>query len=156
MPTDADLYVERLSVRGRWWLVVLAMAVFGSVEISAGLGWTVAVIALVGVLIPTVALLAGVGRATVRVDAGGVHAGRQTMNYDDMESVEVLDAAQTRLQLGLRADPSAHLVVRGYIPTSVLIRPLRAEPVPYWLLSSRHPQQLLAAVEQAARTHLNS
>jgi hypothetical protein len=65
--------------------------------------------------------------------------------------VEGLDARQTRLLLGPEADPAARLVVRGYIREAVLIRPLRSTPVPYWLVSTRHPGDVIAAVERAAR-----
>jgi len=41
--------------------------------------------------------------------------------------------------------------VRGYIREAVMIRPLDPQPTPYWLVSTRHPEQVIAAVEQAAR-----
>ena len=155
MPPTTPIYVERLSVRRRWWVIVVAIALFGGLEVSAGLDWigttvTLGVAALVAGL-----LLMGVGRPVVRIDEDGVHVGGRTLSFDDMESAEGLDRERTRLQLGPAADPAAFLVVRGYIPESVLIRPMNAHPTPYWLVSSRRPGELVAAVETAARAYLN-
>ena len=151
MPADEPLYVERLAVRARWWAVVLAVAAFGSVELFAGFRGPVIAVVVAAILVPTVVLLIAAGRTSLVVDTVGVHVGGQTMTYDEMESVEGLDAVRTRLTLGPRADPTARLVVRGFIKESVLVRPLRSEPVPYWLVSTRHPDRVIAAVEQGAR-----
>ena len=147
----APLYVERLAIRARWWVVVILIALFGSSELFAGFNGRIVAIVVAAVLVPTVVLLALAGRTTLRVDTEGVHAGGQTMTFDEMDSAQALDAQETRLMLGPQADPAARLVVRGYIREAVLIRPLEVEPVPYWLVSTRHPLKVIAAVEQAAR-----
>lgn len=151
MPETGPTYVERLSVRARWWVVVIVIALGASTELFAGFTWPVITVVVTAVLVPTVGLLAWAGRTKLVVDAHGLTAAGQTMSFDDMESVEGLDAQQTRLLLGPDADPAARLVVRGYIREAVLVRPLRSEPTPYWLVSTRHPTQVIAAVERAAR-----
>ena len=156
MPARPDVYVapayaERLSIRPRWWLVVLLVALFGSSELFAGFDGRVIAVVVAAVVVPTVVLLALAGRTVLRVDATGVHVGSATMSFDDMDSVQALDAPTTRLMLGPQADPAARLFVRGYIRESVLIRPLNPEPAPYWLVSTRRPDAVIAAVETAAR-----
>ena len=151
VPTDDALYVERLTVRPVWWVVAIAVALLGASELAAGFSWQIGLIALAVALAPTISVLAILSRLTVRVDAAGIHAGGRTMAYDEMESVEALDRKQTKEQVGPAADPAAFLVFRGYVGESVLVRPLDSRPVPYWLVSSRHPQQIVAAVERAAR-----
>jgi hypothetical protein len=151
MPSDQPLYVERLAIRARWWAVVIAIALFGSAELFAGFDGRVVAVVVAAVLLPTVVLLAMASRLTLTVDTEGVHVGDATMSFDDMESVEALDPARTRLTLGPAADPAARLFVRGFIRESVLVRPMRSQPVPYWLVSSRHPEAVITAVEQAAR-----
>ena len=151
MPSPPPVYVERLSIRARWWAVVLTIALFGSTELFAGFSGRVVAVVVTAVVVPTAVLLALAGRTTLRVDAEGVSAGGQTMRFDDMDSVQSLDAQETRLLLGPQADPAARLVIRGYIRESVLLRPADPEPVPYWLVSTRHPQQVIDAVERAAR-----
>ena len=144
-------YSERLSIKPRWWAVVLAVALFGSSELFAGFGGRVIAVVVAAVVIPTVVLLALAGRMVLRVDADGIHVGGATMSYDEMDSVEGLDAASTRLMLGPQADPSARLFVRGFIREAVLVRPRDPSPTPYWLVSTRRPTAVIAAVEQAAR-----
>lgn len=151
MPTAPPVYVERLSIRARWWAVVLVIAGFGSTELFAGFSGRVIAVVLTAVLVPTVVLLALAGRTTLRVDATGVHAGGHRLPFDRMDSAQALDAHQTRLMLGPEADPSARLVIRGYIREAVLLRPLEGADVPYWLVSTRRPQQVIDAIEQAAR-----
>ena len=148
------IYVERLAVRARWWVVVIAIALFGSAELFAGFDGRIIAIVVVVVLVPTVTLLTLSSRTVLRVDHVGLHVGGATMTYDDMESVEALDAAATRLLLGPQADPAARLFIRGYIREAVLVRLMRSEPIPYWLVSTRHPGEVIAAVEQAARATL--
>jgi hypothetical protein len=145
------VYVERLSVRARWWAVVIGIALVGSLELAAGFNaWVVAGVVAAS-LVPTVTLLALAGRTVVRVDGTGITAGTVRVDFDDIESVEALDARRTRLVLGPEADPAAKLVVRGFVKESVVVRPLRSTPIPYWLISTRQPHQVVAAVEQAAR-----
>jgi hypothetical protein len=151
VPADDALYVERLTVRPIWWVVALAIALGAASELAAGFSWPVGLVALAVAVVPTVGVLVVLSRLTVRVDRRGLHAGGRTMTYDEMESVEALDAGRTKAQAGPAADPAAFLVFRGYIRESVLVRPLDARPVPYWLVSTRHPAQVVAAVEQAAR-----
>ena len=151
VPTDDAVYVERLTVRPIWWAVALTISVLGAGELAAGFRWQIGLIALVVALAPTVSVLAILSRLTIRVDARGIHAGGRTMTYDEMESVEALDRKQTKVQAGPGADPAAHLVFRGYVAESVVVRPLAPRPVPYWLVSTRHPQHIVAAVERAAR-----
>ena len=147
----APIYVERLSIKARWWGVVIAVALFGSSELFAGFDGRVIAVVIAAVLVPTIVLLTLAGRTVLRVDPDGIHVGTATMSFDDMDSVEGLNPAETRLMLGPNADPSARLFVRGYIRESVLVRPRDPQPTPYWLVSTRRPDAVIAAVEQAAR-----
>jgi hypothetical protein len=149
----APVYVERLSIKPRWWAVVLAVALFGSSELFAGFGGRVIAVVVAAVVVPTVVLLTLASRTVLRVDSDGIHVGGATMSYDEMDSVEALDPPTTRLMLGPQADPAARLFVRGYIREAVLIRPRNPTPTPYWLVSTRHPADVISAVEQAARAN---
>jgi hypothetical protein len=144
------LYEERLSIRARWWAVLLAIALFGSSELFAGFDGRIIAIVVAAVVVPTIVLLTLAGRTVLRVDAAGIHAAGTTIGFDEIDSVQALDAHETRLMLGPQADPAARLIVRGYIREAIIIRPVDAS-APYWLVSTRHPQDVIAAVERAAR-----
>ncbi len=60
-----------------------------------------------------------------------------------------LDAEQTRRRAGVEADARAHLVLRPYVSTAVEITlDDPADPVPYWLVSTRRPEALAAALDR--------
>jgi hypothetical protein len=155
MPTtrsvNASVYDERLSLPWYWWLVALGIVAAGTAEVAAGFTWDVALGVFAALGLPTAALLTVMGRGRVRVDAAGVHAGGRTLDYDEIDTLESLDARETRLRIGPAADPSAHLVTRGWIHSSVLIRPLDTATTPYWLVCSRRPHELIEAVTRHAR-----
>ena len=63
-----------------------------------------------------------------------------------------LDEKQARALSGPRADPAAHLLLRPYLKRAVYVG--LADPaggVPYWLVATRHPAELAAAIESAGR-----
>jgi hypothetical protein len=85
--------------------------------------------------------------------------------------VVVLDEKQSTRLRGPRADPAAHLYLRPYLKESVYVavdaaRPAAplpdhkaqpaddprtasgASPVPYWLIGTRRPAELAAAIER--------
>ena len=52
---------------------------------------------------------------------------------------------------GPRLDARAYLCLRGWIPTGVRIALADPQdPTPYWLLSTRRPEALAAALQQTA------
>ena len=89
------------------------------------------------------------GRTMVRVDAEGLHAGGSLLPATDIAGATVLDGPQTRLRLGPRADPRAYVVARGFIKQSVEVAPLDERAVPYWLVSTRRPDELVEALRSA-------
>ena len=61
-----------------------------------------------------------------------------------------LDAEEMRLQAGRDADARAYLLLRPYLKRGVrvdLTDP--SDPAPYWLISSRRPDRLAAALTRA-------
>ena len=68
-------------------------------------------------------------------------------------AVAALDADQTRLVSGRDADARAYLLLRPYLNRAVRVEITDpADPTPYWLVSSRHPEALAAALGAAAPT----
>lgn len=149
---DADTwpFEERLSVPWHWWLICAGVVAVGGAEVVAGLRWQLVVAIYLVITAGAAAALTAMGRTRVRVDAAGIHAGRRTLPLGDVVSVQALDPSQTRAQLGPAGDPAAHVVTRGWIRTAVLVRTAPDVAQPYWLLSSRRPGELVAAVRHEA------
>lgn len=65
-----------------------------------------------------------------------------------IEKVEVLDSESMRLQRTRFANPAAFLALRFWCSTGVKITLNdKRDPTPYWLVSSRKPEKLKAALE---------
>jgi hypothetical protein len=91
----------------------------------------------------------------ISVDAREIQIGRASIEHGYISSCRALTAEQTRQRAGVEADARAHLVLRPYVKTAVEITlDDPDDPVPYWLVSTRRPQQLAAALQDAASSTL--
>ncbi|MFI5428789.1 DUF3093 domain-containing protein [Aeromicrobium sp. UC242_57] len=87
------------------------------------------------------------GAVDITVDADGLRVGRAHLEPRHIGEVTVLNRAAYRHTLGPGADVRAHMMTRPYIDhgiTVVVDDP--TDPAPYWLISSRHPEALAAAL----------
>jgi len=153
--TTAPSYDERLTVPLRWWPVILGIVTMGVLEIASGFTYVVYVpvtIFLVGFFVVPLALS---GRIKVRLRDGVLTAGGDELPVMNITSVQALDRAATRLKLGPEADPACHQVVRGWIGPSVVLRLTNPKPTPYWVVSTRHPDELADAIK-SARAHVRA
>jgi hypothetical protein len=144
-------YHERLRVPLRWWVLSAAFAatLWLAFEVSipyAAVLWGATAV-VVGAL---AALLVGYGAAEVAVRDGELRAGRARIPVDLLAEPTVLDAEATRRQTGTEADARAYLLLRPYVRRSVRVTVTdRSDPTPYWLLSTRHPERLVASLRRA-------
>lgn len=144
----AGHYRERLGP-SLWVLVSAAVAGPMAALVFAPIDTTVALLAgaLVGVAV--VALLVA-GAPVVAVRDGMLHAGRAHMPVDLMGEPTVSTGEEARLQRGPGLDPRAWHVIRGGIDGVVVIPVEDADdPTPAWVISSRTPDRLAAAVRRA-------
>jgi Protein of unknown function (DUF3093) len=140
---------ERLYVPLTWWPVLIAIVIFGSLEVGSGFSYVVLVpvaIFLFGFFIVPLALS---GLVRVRLRDGVLQAGKDELPVMQVTTITALDRAETRLRLGPQADPACHSVVRGWVGSSVMLRMANPEPVPYWIVSTRHPEELVSAIKQS-------
>ncbi|MFL6108931.1 MAG: DUF3093 domain-containing protein [Marmoricola sp.] len=144
MPTT---YSERLTVPLRWWVwATFFLATFWLAFIVALPEWIAW--AGTGVLVAAVyAMFLWVGSARVEVRDGVLHVGPAHIGLSLIGEVEALDKEGTRRVHGPQADARAFLHTRPYISRAVRIAiDDPADPTPYWLVSSRHPRTLAAAL----------
>jgi len=140
-------YAERLSVPLRWWvqstMLVASLWLAVVVAMPATAAWVITGVAAA----LTAAALLSYGALTVTVSDGVLRAGRAHIPVELLGTVTALDADQMRRLAGVDADARAHLVLRGYVHGGVRVDVADpADPTPYWLISSRRPAALAAAV----------
>lgn len=143
---------ERLSVPVSWWVlaVLLAVALLAAFGFYLGPVWGIGVAVLA--LAVAVAVFASAA-ITITVDERELHVGRSVIEHRYLGASASLDADQAARRGGVEADARAHLVLRPYIRTAVEIAlDDPADRVPYWLVSTRRPAELAAALTAAAAT----
>ena len=143
----APTYDERLGVPLRWWVqgfmftASLWLAVLAALPEAAA--WAVTAVAAAVV----VAVLLGYGRARITVRDGVLRAGRARIEARHLGAATALDPEAARRAAGVEADARAYLLLRPYLKRAVRVEVVDpADPTPYWLLSTRRPEQLASAL----------
>jgi len=149
-PTAEAGHRERLHVPLRWWVQgTMLVATFWLAFVVATPG-LVAWAATAVLLLVMVALFLAYGSPRVEVADGWLRAGRARIAGEFLGEVSPLDAAETRRVAGPDADARAYLLLRPYLRRAVRVEIADpADPTPYWLVASRRPAQLAAALESA-------
>lgn len=148
--TTSTSYDERLGVPLRWW--ALATMFFASVLLAFLVALPAEVaFGTIGLMVAgIVALFLGYGAAEVAVRDGEFVAGQARIPVGFLAEPTPLDSDRTKLALGRDADARAYLLVRPYLKRSVKVLVVDpADPTPYWLVSTRHPRTLAAALAEA-------
>lgn len=144
-------YTERLSVPWWSWVPFLigggALALEISISASGLPGWVPFVIVL-----PVVAaLMIWVGRLRVAVTPGEFQVDDARLPVAVISGVVALDADGKREILGVGSHPMAFVVQRPWIGGAVqVLLDDPQDPTPYWVVSTRRPVKLAAALLAAA------
>ncbi len=144
MPTE---YQERLYVPLRWWvqatMFLATVWLAFIVALPTWIAWTGS-----GALLAVVfGMFAWIGASSVEVRDGVLYVGPAQIALQHLGSVEPLDKEATRRVHGVDADVRAFLHTRPYISQAVKITITDPDdPTPYWLVSTRHPRKLAAAL----------
>ena len=148
------LFRERLTVPIMWWVLASLFALSVLLAVGAYLGpvWGI------GTALATVMVAAAIfisAAVVISIDAREIRIGRASIEHAYIASSQALAADEARHRAGVGADARAHLVLRPYVRTAVEITLDDPEdPVPYWLVSTRRPQQLAEALREAASSTL--
>jgi hypothetical protein len=87
--------------------------------------------------------LVSFGSARISVSDGVLRAGRAHIAAAHVGTVTALDADETRRTAGRDADARAYLLLRPYLKRAVRVQINDPQdPTPYWLVSTRHPDEL--------------
>jgi hypothetical protein len=145
-------YREYLRVPVSYWLLAIpVVAVLGG-ELYAGFGGYIPPLIYAVFTAVVVALLLSWGAASIEVSDGVLRAGRGTLPLNQIGEVVALDEKQSALMRGPRADPAARLLLRPYLKRTVYIEVAGPGETPYWLVGTRHPEQLASAIKRSRET----
>jgi hypothetical protein len=150
--TQTVRYHERLRVPAWWWLPGFGLAALIALEVDQGVQAMPAWIPFAVLLPVAAAVLLWFGRFDVRVvsSPGGetelcVNAAHLPVSVIS-RSAEVPRSAKSAA-LGRQLDPAAYVVHRAWVgPMVLLVLDDPDDPTPYWLVSCRHPDRVLAAL----------
>ncbi|MGH3277223.1 MAG: DUF3093 domain-containing protein [Streptosporangiaceae bacterium] len=146
-------YSERLRVPTSYWgLGFITMVTFATFA-WAGFSLVVAAASYLVLLgVPGVALWLW-GNASVVVTDGELRAGREAIPVARAGHVQALDKEQTVKLRGPLADPAAFMLIRPYLDRAVYIEipevpgaAAAGSGCPYWLVGTRNPEALAAAI----------
>jgi hypothetical protein len=138
-------YRERLYAPVAWWLLAVP-----SVVVLGGLFYEVLSdpwppLVMLGLAVVCAAALVAYGRTEVQVTGGKLRAGGAELPLASVGEVVPLDEKQSAQLRGPRSDPAAYQYSRPYLKRSVYLA--TGDPrVPYWLIGTRRPDELAAAV----------
>jgi hypothetical protein len=148
------LFRERLTVPIMWWVLAGLFALSVLLAVGAYLGpvWGIGT-ALATMLVAVVIFVSAA--VVISIDTREIRIGRASIEHAYISGSLPLTAEEARQRAGVEADARAHLVLRPYVRTAVEITLDDPEdPVPYWLISTRRPQQLAEALRGAASSTL--
>lgn len=145
--SDASHTVQyREALRPPWWWYAVAIFVAGllaaefhisSLDLTDYLSF--------GILLPlSVVIVWSLGRGTLEIRDGELRVRGAHIALADIDGAVALDAETLRRVVGREGDPAAFVSIRPWIGPGVqLWLDDPDDPTPYWVISSRHPQQVV-------------
>jgi len=142
-------YRERLTVPIVWWVLsgLFALSMLLAVGLYVGPVWGICTALIIFAAVTAIFVAAAI---EVSVDQDWLRVGRASIELGYLGAAAALDAEAARRRQGPAADARAYLVLRSYISTAVEVTVTDADdPAPYWLVSTRRPRALTAALTAA-------
>jgi hypothetical protein len=143
-------YRERLLVPVSYWLIAVPVVVTLGAEAYFFVDGIIPPLVIVVLYLIVAAFLVNWSSATIEVSGGVLRAGKDSLPLSEADEAIALDDKQAMALGGPRADPAAHILLRPYLKRAVYIGLADlGQGVPYWLVATRHPAELAAAIESA-------
>jgi hypothetical protein len=141
-------YRERLFAPPSWWVAgALTLFTFGAI-VWTGFDLWITLAVFASLFLIEAAFLLNWGRVKIEVGGGELRVGKDMVQLAATGAVHALDESQFRAMRGPRADPRAFLLIRPYLRYGVYVEITSPDsPCPYWLIASRQPAELAAAIE---------
>jgi hypothetical protein len=140
-------YRERLYLPWWHWILPLFAAGLLAAEVNMGYPGVRAWLPYVITIPLALLLLWRFSSATVVVRDGELWVGEAHLPLEFAGETQIIPGALKRKVLGPAFDPAAFALHRSWVAPMVWIHVTDEEdPTPYWLISSRHPEELVAAL----------
>jgi hypothetical protein len=143
-------YTEHLRAPAGVWILGMFSAFTFATIVWAGFNVLVAIASYVVICGGCAAILLSWGHARVEVSDGELRAGGFTLPLATAGEVAALDEARTRAMRGPSANPRALVMSRPYLRLAVYVEVIgEHQNRPYWLIGTRRPAELAAAIERS-------
>lgn len=142
-------YRETLRTPWWWYLVSIGVACLLAAEFHiSGLGLTDWI--PFGTLVPlSILLVWWLGRGRLEIAAGELRVRGAHLPLQYVSGVVALDARTLRRVVGREGDPAAFVSIRPWIGPGVqLWIDDDDDPTPYWVISTRHPDRVVAELRR--------
>jgi Protein of unknown function (DUF3093) len=145
-------YRERLWVPWWWWPPALVVAALVALEVNAAARDLPRWIPFAVLFAVAAGVLVWLGRFEVQVlspDSGPAElwAGQAHLPADVISRSAQIPRSAKTAALGRQLDPAAYVLHRAWVgPLVLVVLDDPDDPTPYWLVSSRHPGRVLAAL----------
>jgi DUF3093 family protein len=151
--TDGE-YRERLRTPWWWYPIGIVVGVLLGAEFDFVMPQALVGLPVLLAVLVAIGVVWRISSGTVRVTGGQVIVGERSLPVAEVDRSYRLSYAELRRLVGRHGDPLAFTFIRPWVGPGVQLVLTDTEPTevrrePYWVLSSRHPDQLLAAVEAA-------
>jgi hypothetical protein len=124
-------------------VIPASLLVFLPINLLAGV--VVAIVLYAGCVILLV-----LGGPVIEVTDTDFRAGRASLPLSIAGTVEGFEGDEARAERGVRLDARTWLLIRGWISPVVKIQNLdERDSAPYWVVSTRHPDAVVAAISTA-------
>lgn len=150
--TSVILYTESQRVPLTWWL--LGALIVGLLAWQAQMQrewyWGVAAGIIVSAAVIWTLLSMSSNKVSVVREPDGeiwLYAGAAKLPADVVSRTLVVPPTAKQAAMGRQLDPAAYVIHKGWIPTmAMLVLDDPEDPTPYWLISTKEPQELLEAL----------
>ncbi|MCU1556851.1 MAG: rane protein [Microbacteriaceae bacterium] len=145
------IYRERLWASA-WVFISTALVIPASLLVFLPINFTAGVIVAIVLYAGCVGILIATG-PTIEVTTEQFVAGRARLPIGFIGATDAFRGEEATLERGRRLDSRAWLLIRGWIDPVVRVDVIdENDPTPYWVVSTRHPEDVVAAIAKARAT----
>ncbi|MDO5670878.1 MAG: DUF3093 domain-containing protein [Corynebacterium sp.] len=150
-PSPRTLYRERQWVPLYWWALAAFLVVLTALQLyqNRTIWWLIVPLILLSAIATWILLSWSSTVITVEQDPDGTRwlsAKSANLPHTIVSRSLAVPATAKRNAMGRQLDPAAFVISHGWIHEMVmLVLNDPEDPTPYWLVSTRHPEELLTA-----------